>query len=224
MLIHIENLLDNSTRSHFLDGLERATWEPGAKTAGSQAAQLKTNVQVASDDSIGQQLGQYILQILAKHPLFISAALPQKIFPPKFNCYQNNGHYGLHVDNAIMYLPDNEVMRTDLSATIFLSEPEEYSGGELCIETQYGIQEVKLPAGDMILYPSTSLHQVKPVTSGKRISSFFWIESLISDSHQREILFDLDQSIQALTNENTSNEVSRLTGIYHNLVRKWAKT
>lgn len=224
MLIPIENFLNKQTVKKFRESLEDTSWEDGKNTAGGQAQQLKSNLQLASEDPIGKQLGQHILNILAQHPIFISAALPKKIFPPKFNNYQNNGHYGLHIDNAIMYLPDNEVMRTDLSATLFLSEPEEYSGGELCIETQYGIQEVKLPAGDMILYPSTSLHQVKPVTSGKRISSFFWIESLISDSHQREILFDLDQSIQALRNENTHNEVSRLTGIYHNLVRKWAQT
>lgn len=226
MLIPIDQLLDKNSVTTFRQHLDQTHWEDGAITAGSQAIHLKSNLQLATDDATGQKLGQHLLQLLGQHPLFLSAALPGKIFPPKFNCYQNGGHYGLHVDNAIMHLPNREVMRTDLSATLFLSEPEEYAGGELCIETQYGTQEVKLAAGDMILYPSTSLHTVKPVTTGKRICAFFWIESLVRDSGQREILFDLDQSIQTLTSDRgaTDSEVRRLSGIYHNLIRQWSNT
>ena len=225
MLINIDRLLDKNSVTTFRQHLNQALWEDGAKTAGSQAMHSKTNLQVASDDAMGQKLGQHLLQLLGQQPQFLSAALPGKIFPPKFNCYQNNGHYGLHVDNAIMQLPNNEMMRTDLSATLFLSEPEEYQGGELCIETQYGNQEVKLSAGDMILYPSTSLHLVKPVTQGRRVCAFFWIESMVRDNSQREMLFDLDQSIQTLTSERSATdiEVRRLSGIYHNLIRQWSQ-
>lgn len=224
MLIPIDNVLDKATAADFRHQLDRADWQDGRITAGAQAAHVKANQQIADGSDVAVKLGNQIVRILGNHPLFLSAALPKKIFPPKFNRYQNGGHYGLHVDNAVMHLPDNQVIRTDISATLFLSEPDSYEGGELCIETQYGAQEVELAAGDLILYPSTSLHEVRPVTSGARICAFFWIESLVRDSHQREMLFDLDQSIQVLTVERgaADPEVRRLSGVYHDLVRSWA--
>lgn len=224
MLLSIENVLDAHTSQAFLEELKQAEWENGVRTAGGQAITAKSNSQVVTNDPIGRNLGAKILQGLGQNPLFISAALPKKIFPPKFNDYRSGGHYGLHVDNALMHLPNGESMRTDLSATVFLSEPDSYEGGELVIETQFGVQEVKLEAGDMILYPSTSLHEVKPVTRGKRVCSFFWLESHVKDNHEREMLFDLDQSIQTLTKERSASdhEVKRLTSVYHNLLRRWS--
>lgn len=225
MLMVIEGVLDPETAECYRQRLERdADWQPGAMTAGSQAIQVKSNDQVVDGSEVAVAVGNSLLKVLGSHPLFMSAALPKKIFPPKFNCYQHGGHYGPHVDGAIMHLPDGQVMRTDLSATLFFSSPDSYEGGELAIETRYGVQEVKLAAGDMVLYPSTSLHEVHPVTAGARLCSFFWIESLVRDSGQREILFDLDQSIQALTVARGSRdgEVRRLSGVYHNLVRRWA--
>jgi PKHD-type hydroxylase len=224
MLIPIEQVLDKPAVQRYRQLLDSAQWQDGKITAGGQAVHVKNNQQVDNVSETALKLGQSILNILSAHPTFVSAALPKKIFPPKFNRYMSGGHYGLHVDNAIMHLPDRQIMRTDISATLFLSAPDEYEGGELAIETDYGIQEVKLDAGDMILYPSTSLHEVKPVTEGTRVCSFFWIESMIRESQQREMLYDLDQSIQAVSIERGADdsEVRRLTGIYHNLVRVWA--
>ena len=171
-----------------------------------------------------QILGQVITQAVKQHPLFVSATLPHTVFPPRFNCYQDGGHYGLHIDGSVMTLPDGRLMRSDVSATLFLSDADEYEGGELSIETQFGAQEVKLNAGDIIVYPSSSLHEVKPVTQGKRIASFFWVQSMVADPTQREQLFELDQSIQILTAQRgrDDNEVRRLSGLYHNLLRGWA--
>lgn len=224
MLLPIPNVLDKSTIAQFRCALDKAAWQDGKLTAGGQAVHVKANQQIQDQSELAIELGNYILKILGGHPQFLSAALPKKIFPPKFNRYSNAEHYGLHVDNAIMHLPDNQIMRTDLSATLFLSDPEEYEGGELAIETNYGAQEVKLSAGDLILYPSTSLHQVQEVVKGARVCSFFWIESMVRDNQQREMLYDLDQSIQTLTVERGADdsEVCSLTGVYHNLVRTWA--
>ena len=224
MLLPIPEILSKDEVQQFHQHLDAASWQDGTLTAGGQAALVKSNLQLDDNADLTQQLSQTLLKRLASHPAFISAALPNKIFPPKFNCYQKGGHYGLHVDNAIMALSDGQSLRTDVSATLFFSEPEDYEGGELMIETQYGAQSVKLPAGDLIVYPSTSLHEVKAVTKGRRISSFFWVQSLVKDSQQREQLFELDQSIQVLTMERgqDDNEVRRLTGIYHNLVRSWS--
>ena len=223
MLLPIENVLSKEEVQQFRSLLELTPWLDGKLTAGGQAMHVKANLQVDDSAESAVRLRNTILQQLSNHPLFISAALPGRIYPPKFNRYQNGGHYGLHVDNAIMPLADGRMLRTDVSCTLFLSEPEEYDGGELTIETCYGAQAVKLPAGDMILYPSTRLHEVKPVTRGSRICAFFWIESMVRDSQQRELLFELDQSIQALTVERGAddNEVRRLSGVYHNLIRTW---
>lgn len=226
MLITIEQILNPELLGQFRQRLAAAPWQDGRLTAGSQAAKIKANLQLDDSSSGAQEMAGILLERLANHATFISAALPHKIFSPKFNCYQDSGHYGLHIDNAVMPMPGcNEMMRSDLSATLFLSEPEEYEGGELVIESQYGAQTVKLAAGDMILYPSNSLHQVLPVTHGARLASFFWIQSMIRDIEQRAMLFDLDQSIQALTAEKGGSdiEVMRLSGVYHNLVRLWAE-
>lgn len=230
MLVVIENVIDKQTVAEFKQQLEKANWQDGQNTAGSLSARVKSNLQLADSSVLAKQLSKHILAAVSQHPLFVSACLPSKIYPPKFNCYQNGGHYGTHIDSAIMQLPDSfEPIRSDISATLFISEPEEYKGGELSIETQFGMQQIKLSAGDMVLYPSTSLHQVLPVTHGARICSFFWLQSLIKDETQRSLLFDLDQSIQTLSQENNQQnnetlhaEIVRLTGIYHNLLRRAA--
>lgn len=223
MLIAIPEVLSKEEVAQYREHLTTAPWQDGKLTAGGQAVHVKTNLQLDDKAELTRHLSQTLLSRLTSHPTFVSAALPNKIFPPKFNLYQNGGQYGLHVDNAIMTLPNGESMRTDVSTTVFFSEPEDYEGGELTIETQYGAQEVKLNAGDMIVYPSTSLHEVKPVTQGNRICAFLWTQSLVKDNQQREHLFELDQSIQVLTMDRGSDdfEVRRLSGIYHNLVRAW---
>jgi PKHD-type hydroxylase len=226
VLLPIENVLTRDEIVHCRELLARAPWQDGRASAGGLAVHVKANLQLEDSCDVAARIRKLVLARLAGNGTFISAALPKKIFPPKFNCYRNGGHYGLHVDSAIMTLPDTTSLRTDLSATLFLSNPDEYEGGQLTVESQYGVQDIKLAAGDMVLYPSTSLHQVMAVTAGARISCFFWIESLVRDNQQREILFDLDQSIQTLTGERGAgdDEVRRLSGIYHNLLRQWSDT
>lgn len=226
MLISIEQVLSKDEVRQFRTELDASSWEDGAATAGSLAQAVKFNQQLADDGEVAVRLGQHILRRLAQMPLFISAALPRTIYPPKFNRYADGGTYGAHIDSALMYLPGSNVqLRTDLSATLFLAEPEEYDGGELEVEGPFGVQEVKLAAGDMVLYPSTSLHRVTPVTRGARIASFFWLESLVADAGERSLLFDLDQSIQQLTPLVSADDLRlvQLTGVYHNLLRRWAK-
>jgi PKHD-type hydroxylase len=227
VLIVIENLLSADEVAQFRQQLDVAQWEAGTKTAGDVARAVKSNLQLPDNGELAISLGNYLLRKLGNHPQFVSAALPNKIYPPKFNRYADGGHYGVHVDGAVMQLPGvPESIRTDLSATVFLCSPQEYEGGELVIEGKFGAQAVKLNAGDMVLYPSTSLHQVLPVTDGARVCSFFWIQSLVRDDAQRELLYDLDQSIQSIRAEFGSQhgEVNRLTGIYHNLLRQWVDT
>ncbi|GAB3091979.1 Fe2+-dependent dioxygenase [Aestuariicella hydrocarbonica] len=225
MLLHIEKVLTPAQVQECRLQLNRCEWQDGKMTAGGVAGLVKANQQLDDALPVAQALRSALLDILRGNPLFVSAALPHKIFPPKFNRYTGGGHYGLHVDGAVMTLPEGEMMRTDLSATLFLTDPDDYDGGELVIETQYGAQEVKLDAGDMVLYPSSSLHQVTPVTRGARVSSFFWVQSLVQETRHREHLFDLDQTIQALTAERGAQDeqVKNLTRLYHNLVRDWAK-
>ncbi len=227
MLIFIENILSKDEVKQFRTHLETATWESGLKTAGSLARAAKQNMQLDDTTDLALSLRNHILRKLGNHPLFISVALPSKIYPPKFNCYQDGGSYGSHIDSALMPVPGTNVtVRGDLSATLFLSEPNEYEGGELEIESSHGNQSIKLPAGNMVLYSSGSEHRVKPVIAGARYASFFWVESYIRDEKQREILFDLDQSIQNLTSKvgNDDKHLLKLTGIYHNLLRSWATT
>jgi PKHD-type hydroxylase len=227
MLVAIENLLSKDEVREFRSELDCATWQDGSNTAGSLARLAKRNLQLADDSTTAVRLGNRVLQKLGNHPQFVSAALPAKIYPPKFNCYTGGGSYGTHIDSALMQIPGTTtIVRSDLSATLFLSEPDEYEGGELEVDAAFGIQAIKLEAGSMILYPSSSLHRVTPVTQGARIASFFWIESMVRDDGERETLYDLDQTIQRLTATLPAgnSELLTLTGIYHNLLRRWAIT
>jgi PKHD-type hydroxylase len=227
MLTVIEGVLSKDEVAAFRARLEAVDWSDGAASAGAFARGRKSNEQLDEQSPVGVALGEQILRRLGPHPLFISAALPNRIYPPRFNRYTGGGAYGAHVDSALMRAPRGDVtLRTDLSATLFLSEPEEYDGGELEIEAAFGVQAVKLAAGDLILYPASSLHRVTPVTRGARIASFFWIESHVPDEAERTLLFDLDQSIQGLTPvAGVDNaDLLKLTGVYHNLLRRWART
>lgn len=227
MLISIEQVLDKDEVRQFRTGLDKAAWQDGGSTAGSMARNVKQNQQLGDDDPLAIDLGNRILRRLGSNPLFISSALPRRIHPPRFNRYTGGGTYGAHVDSAVMAIPGTGLsLRSDLSATLFLCEPDEYEGGELEIEGTFGLQVVKLEAGDLVLYPSSSLHRVTPVTKGARIASFFWIESLVRDEGERTLLFDLDQSIQQLTPAVPSGDPNllKLTGVYHNLLRRWAST
>lgn len=226
MLLCIPEVLTSDEVAQMRAALVEAAWIDGRATAGAMSAEVKRNRQVSTDCPIGAKLGALILKALARHPLFISAALPRSFLPPMFNAYAGGETFGLHVDNAIRVVPaTGERLRADLSMTLFLTEPEDYEGGELTIETEYGAQSVKLPAGDLVLYPSNSLHQVTPVTAGERVSAFFWLQSMIRDNAERGLLFDLDQTIQAIAAERGAGDAQavRLSGIYHNLVRRWAE-
>jgi PKHD-type hydroxylase len=227
MLITIENVLSKDEVRQFRAHLDGAEWQDGAASAGSLARHAKSNQQLGEDAALAVSLGNHLLRNLGAEPLFISAALPRKIYPPRFNRYAGGGAYGTHVDSAVMQLPGTGLsMRADLAATVFLAEPDEYEGGELEIEGEFGAQVVKLAAGDMVLYPASSLHRVAPVTDGARVASFFWIESLVGDDGARALLFDLDQAIQQLTPALAEHQpqLLKLTGIYHNLLRRWART
>lgn len=226
MIHHIPNVLSKEQVQYFRNEIAKVEWIDGKKTTGSLSANVKNNQQLPEDHPLTQQLGDMILDALNQNALFISAALPLKILPPYFNRYENGETFGFHVDNAIRWVKGtHERIRTDLSCTIFLSEPEEYEGGELVVEDTYGYHEIKLPAGDLILYPSTSVHEVSPVTAGCRIGSFFWLQSMIRDDADRHILFNLDQTIQNLRMQlgDAHEEVVKLTSLYHNLMRKWAE-
>lgn len=225
MILQIPNVLTAAQVASCRAKLTTANWADGKITAGYQSAHAKHNLQLPEDDPLAREIGDLILAELGKNALFISAAMPLKVFPPLFNCYQGGQSFGIHVDNAIRQVKGTpHRIRTDLSCTLFLSEPDEYDGGELLIADTYGAHKVKLPAGHMVLYPSTSLHQVTPVTQGARIAAFFWLQSMIREDAQRTLLFDLDTSIQNLNQEFPSNQNAvRLTGIYHNLVRRWAE-
>ncbi|MEA1072099.1 Fe2+-dependent dioxygenase [Sphingomonas sp. LY160] len=227
MLIAIPSVLSAEQVREARGLLDAAAWEDGRSTAGGQSALAKRNAQLSADNAAARTMGATILQALSANGLFMSAALPKKIFPPLFNRYEasEGHHFGDHVDNAIRFLPGGEGrVRTDLSATLFLAEPDDYDGGELVIEDSYGSHSVKLPAGDMILYPATSLHRVEPVTRGARVASFFWIESMVRDDGQRTLLLDMDAAVRTLASEVGDDHaaVVSLTGTYHNLLRRWA--
>lgn len=225
MLLQIPNVLSLEQLNYCRAMLEQADWIDGKVTAGHQSAKAKNNLQLPEGSDTAQELGALIIEALNHNPLFLSAALPKQIFPPLFNCYQGGGNFGIHVDNAIRQLPQsNQRIRTDLSATLFFTNPDEYEGGELIIEDTYGSKSVKLSAGHMILYPSTSLHKVTPVTSGARVASFFWLQSLVRDDGHRSTLFDLDRAIQQLAQDTPEHpSIIQLTGVYHNLLRQWAE-
>jgi len=225
MLITIPDVLTPQQVVEARQILDQAEWVDGRVTAGHQSAQAKDNVQIPEGHPAARQLGDMILGALGKNPLFMSAALPLRVFPPLFNKYSGGQSFGTHVDNAIRQIPGTpHRIRTDLSATLFFAGPEEYDGGELCVEDAYGVKKVKLPPGHMVLYPSTSLHHVTPVTRGARICSFFWLQSMIRDDGQRTLLFDLDMGIQRISADHPGHPSAvQLTGVYHNLLRQWAE-
>lgn len=224
MLLQVPEVLSSEQVVQFRRELDAADWVDGRVTAGHQSARAKDNMQLPEDSPVARQLGQAILTALERTPLFVSAALPAKIFPPLFNRYAGGQAFGVHVDNAIRQVRASpHRVRTDISATLFLSEPDEYDGGELVVEDTYGTHSVKLPAGHLVLYPATSLHRVNPVTRGARIASFFWIQSMIRDDGERTTLFDLDLAIQRLGADVPNHPtLVQLTGVYHNLLRRWA--
>lgn len=225
MLIQIPDVLNAEQLAECRRKLNHAEWIDGNATAGHQSRLAKDNLQLAENDPAGLDMGGIIVSALQQNPLFVSAALPLKVFPPLFNRYEGGQNFGTHVDNAIRRSRINgEQIRTDLSATLFFSDPEEYDGGELVVEDAYGVQRVKLPAGSLILYPASSLHHVTPVTQGTRLASFFWIQSMIRDDGCRTLLFDLDTAIQRIAAEAPEHPSAiQLTGVYHNLLRRWAE-
>lgn len=226
MIHHIPNVLTPAQVQYFRQAMTQVEWVNGKVTAGTLSATVKQNQQLPEDHPLTHELSTIILEAVGQHPLFLSAAIPLDIIPPLFNRYEKSESFGMHVDNAIRRIRGtNERLRTDLSCTLFLSEPEEYVGGELVIEDTYGFHEVKLPAGDLLLYPATSLHEVTAITEGCRIASFFWVQSMVRDDADRHMLFNLDQSIQRLRIElgDKHTEVIKLTNMYHNLIRKWAE-
>ena len=226
MMLHLPDVLNAAQVAECRRILDAAEWVDGRVTAGHQSAAAKDNMQVPAASPAARQAGELILSALSNSPLFISAALPLKVFPPLFNRYRGGQAFGNHVDNAIRPVPGTPVrVRTDLSATLFLSPPEDYDGGELAVDDTYGGHAVKLPAGHMILYPASSLHRVTPVSRGSRVSSFFWIQSMVRSDRQRALLFELDGTIQRVAGALPGDEsVVKLTGIYHNLLRMWADT
>jgi PKHD-type hydroxylase len=225
MLVQVPKVLDGGQLQRLRQSLADAgdAWVDGRATAGHQGAQVKRNLQIGEDSPLARELGGVILAALEKNPLFISAALPNRVYPPMFNRYEGGMQFGNHVDGAVRLLPGTGIkLRTDLSATLFISAPQDYDGGELLIEDTSGVQKVKLPAGDMLLYPATSLHRVTPVTRGARLASFFWVQSMVRDDAKRALLFDLDMAIIRLTREQAGEEaLVALTGCYHNLLRLW---
>ncbi len=225
MLLAIPEVLTSEQVAQARQILQAADWVDGRVTAGHQSSRTKDNMQIPEDHPAARQLGEMVLGALSQNALFISAALPQRIFPPLFNRYQGGQSFGTHVDNAIRQVTGTaHRIRTDLSATLFFAHPDEYDGGELTVEDTYGTHSVKLPAGHMILYPATSLHHVRPVTRGARVSSFFWIQSMIRDDGRRTLLFDLDMAIQRLNRDVPDHPSAvQFTGVYHNLLREWAE-
>jgi PKHD-type hydroxylase len=226
MLLCIPNVLTLDEVALIRDRIDATDWTDGRTTAGTQSSAVKRNRQLPETSETARWASDLVLDALGRAQMFVSAALPHKTFPPLFNRYEVGDGFGLHIDNAIRPVRGTSVkVRTDLSATLFLSDPAEYDGGTLEIETAFGAQSVKLPAGHLVLYPASSLHQVTPITRGRRVASFFWVQSMVRDESDRAILFDLDQTIQGLASASGSNDpnVVRLTGLYHNLLRKWAE-
>jgi len=226
MLLHIPDVLGADELKRVRALLQDAPWTDGRLSAGTQAAQVKNNEQLSHDCEAAGQIRAMVLRGLDRSPAFFSAALPKKVFTPRINRYGGGAnYYGNHIDNAIRALPDGQRVRTDISCTVFLADPDEYEGGELCISDTYGEQAVKLPAGHMVLYPGTSLHQVRPVTRGYRLACFFWIESMVRSDEQRRLLYELDMNLLRLRQQHGETaETTALTGTYHNLLRMWADT
>ena len=226
MMLRIPALLTPEEVRECRQAMEAADWQDGRLTAGHLAAKVKSNLQLPVDSPVAARMGDLILKKLGQNPLYLSAALPLRVLPPRFNRYEGGGTYGNHIDNALFVIPGTAIkVRTDVSTTVFFSDPEEYEGGELMVEDTFGHQRVKLAAGDAILYPGTSLHRVNPVTQGTRYAAFFWTQSLVQSDEQRRMLFDLDQSIQQLTVDYPDHpKLAALSGTYHNLLRMWSQT
>jgi PKHD-type hydroxylase len=225
MLLNIPDVLTAEQVAQARQLLDQADWIDGRVTAGHQSARAKDNMQLPEDHPVARQIGDVILGALQRNPLFISSALPLRVFPPLFNRYTGGQSFGSHVDNAIRQVSGTpHRIRTDLSATLFFTGPDEYDGGELLVEDTYGVHSVKLSAGSLVLYPSTSLHQVRPVTRGARICSFFWLQSMVRDDGERTLLFDLDTAIQRIAQDVPNHPSAvQLTAVYHNLLRRWAE-
>lgn len=224
MLAHIPAVLSATQVAQFRAALDAADWVDGRETVGAQGSLVKRNLQLPDASPLKRELGAAVLSALANNPLYFAAVLPLRTLPPRFNRYAGGGHYGFHIDGSVMALGDGRHLRSDVSCTLFLSEPDEYDGGELVVSDTYGEHDVKLPAGDLIAYPSSSLHEVRPVTRGARVASFFWVQSMVRDEARRRMLFELDTSIQTLTRANAdSGAVLQLTAVYHNLLRLWAE-
>ena len=226
MMLHVPNAITRGALGRIRGLVDAADWTDGRVTAGTQSAQVKNNLQLPEDSPASREARLIVLDELGRSALFFSAALPKRIFPPLFNRYEGaKNAFGNHVDNAVRtFAPTGEHVRTDLSATLFLSAPDDYDGGELVVQDTYGTHSVKLPAGDLILYPSSSLHRVQPVTRGARVASFFWIQSMIRDVERRRLLFEMDMAIlQLRRTQGESEPVVALVACYHNLMRMWAE-
>lgn len=224
MLLHIPQVLSCDELVQIHQRLDGAQWTDGRETVGVQGAQAKRNEQLPDAAPLKAQLGRVVLAAVERNPLFFAAALPLKILPPRFNRYSGGGAYGYHVDGAVMQLGGGAQLRSDIACTLFLNDPRQYDGGELWVSDTYGEHEIKLPAGDLIIYPSSSLHRVTPVTRGKRLASFFWVQSMVRSDTQRRVLFEMDASIETLRRGAAdAGAVLRLTGIYHNLLRAWSE-
>ena len=225
MIVRIEGLLSGEQLEAIRDRLDTAAWADGHLTAGHQSAQVKANLQLPQSDAAARAAGEIVVQALEANALFVSATLPRHVYPPLFNRYEPGMTFGAHVDNAVRQIPGMHYrLRTDVSATLFLSSPEEYDGGELVIEDTFGAHAVKLGAGDMVVYAASSLHRVEPVTRGVRCAAFFWVQSMVRDDGARHLLFELDRAIRDLTQHAAQREpLLRLTACYHNLLRRWAE-
>jgi PKHD-type hydroxylase len=225
MMLHIPEVLSREQVAELRRRLDQSDWIDGRATVGTQGAKVKQNRQLPETSPLSLELGRIVLDALGRSPLFFSAALPLRTIPPLFNSYEGGEHYGAHIDGAMRRIPGGgEWLRTDVSSTLFLSDPDEYDGGELIVTDAYGEHEVKLPAGDLILYPSTSIHRVEPVTRGARVCSFFWTQSMVRDDMRRGLLLELDQNIQSLRARlGDCPELVGLTGHYHNLLRQWSE-
>ncbi|HEX7326077.1 MAG TPA: Fe2+-dependent dioxygenase [Rhodanobacteraceae bacterium] len=225
MLVHLEHVLDAAAATRLHARLEAAAWTDGRETVGALGARVKRNQQLPDAAPLRAELGREVLTACARHPLFHAATLPAKILPPRFNRYADGGAYGPHVDGAVLALPGGDQLRSDIACTLFLATPESYDGGELVIDDTYGEHDIKLPAGDAILYPASSLHHVTPVTRGARIAAFFWIQSLVRDDARRRTLLQIDTSLRQLDVDGANADAIRqLTGVYHNLLREWSET
>ena len=226
MLMHIPEVLSKEQVAGMRRAMDGAEWTDGRQTVGPQGAKVKRNLQLPEASGLRRELGSIVVAALARHPLYHAAVLPLRTLSPRFNRYEGGGEYGFHIDGAVMAAGDTDThIRSDISCTLFLSEPEEYDGGELIVSDTYGEHEVKLPAGDAIVYPSSSLHRVAPVTRGARTASFFWVQSMVRDDGARRLLLEMDTAIRNLSAEGAGQaSILQLTGVYHNLLRRWAET